>query len=38
MDNIITIPVADLGRQIGWLLPEQESRLTDAIQAAFDLD
>jgi len=38
LDNIGTIPVADLGRQIGHLLPEQESLLTDAIHAAFDLD
>jgi mRNA interferase MazF len=38
LDNITTIPVADLGRQIGRLLPEQELLLTEAIHAAFDLD
>lgn len=38
LDNIGTIPAADLGRQIGHLLPEQELLLTDAIHAAFDLD
>ena len=38
LDNIVTIPAADLGRQIGRLLPEQEAALTEAIHAAFDLD
>lgn len=38
LDNIGTILAADLGRQIGHLLPEQEALLTNAIQAAFDLD
>jgi mRNA interferase MazF len=38
LDNIVTIPVADLGRQIGRLLPEQEPALTEAIHSAFDLD
>ena len=38
LDNIATIDVLDLGRQIGHLLPEQELLLTDAIHAAFDLD
>ena len=37
LDNIITIPAADLGRRVGWLLPEQEEALTEAIHAAFDL-
>ncbi len=37
-DNIVTIPKAALGRQIGYLLPAQEAALTTAIQAAFDLD
>jgi len=37
-DNIITVPTATLGRQIGILLPEQESALTQAILAAFDLE
>lgn len=38
LDNVATIRVADLGRQIGRLLPEQEIALTEAIRAAFDLD
>jgi mRNA interferase MazF len=37
-DNIITIPVSTLGTQIGVLLDRQETALSDAIQAAFDLD
>jgi mRNA interferase MazF len=38
LDNIMTISLGDLGRQIGRLLPEQEATLTEAIHAAFDLD
>jgi mRNA interferase MazF len=38
LDNVSTIRASDLGRQIGRLLPEQEVALTQAIQAAFDLD
>ena len=38
LDNITTVPVADVGRQIGRLLFEQEVMLTEAITAAFDLD
>jgi mRNA interferase MazF len=37
-DNITTIPTSTLGAQIGVLLDPQESALTDAIRAAFDLD
>ena len=37
-DNILTIPKDALGRQIGQLLPAQESALTAAMHAAFDLD
>ena len=37
-DNIVTVPKSALGRQIGYLLPEQETALTTAIHAAFDLD
>lgn len=36
-DNIGTIPVAALGRHVGFLLPGQEDELTAAILAAFDL-
>ena len=37
LDNIMTIAVADLGRQVGRLLGQQELALTEAIHAAFDL-
>jgi mRNA interferase MazF len=37
-DNIVTVPAAALGPQIGYLLPAQEAALTKAVQAAFDLD
>ena len=37
-DNITTIPIEALADQIGALLDTQESRLSDAIKAAFDLD
>jgi mRNA interferase MazF len=37
-DNITTITTDRLLQQIGYLLPAQESVLTEAIVAAFDLD
>lgn len=37
-DNIVTVPTDRLGRQIGFLLDEQELALTLAIRLAFDLD
>lgn len=37
-DNLTTIPRADLGRHLGYLLPHQEPQLARAIAAAFDLD
>lgn len=37
-DNLLTVPVTALGRHLGFLLAEQETALTDAIRAAFDLD
>lgn len=37
-DNVVTIPRAALGRQIGRLFPEQEPYLTAALHAAFDLE
>lgn len=37
-DNIQTIRVADLGRQLGFLGDWQEPYLAEAIQAAFNLD
>lgn len=36
-DNITTIRTTDIGRQVGWLLPEQETALMRAISHAFDL-
>lgn len=38
LDNILTIPATDLGRQVGFLHPDQEHALTVAIAAAFDLE
>jgi mRNA interferase MazF len=37
-DNIMTIHKADLKKQIGYLLPDQEAALAEAIRYAFDLD
>jgi mRNA interferase MazF len=37
-DNVTTIPTDALGEQIGVLLDRQEPALSQAIQAAFDLD
>lgn len=37
-DHITTVPTEVLGRQIGFLLDEQEAELAEAIHAAFDLD
>ena len=37
-DNIVTVPASALGRQLGYLLPEQEPALCAAIHAAFDLE
>lgn len=38
IDNVITIPVAALGRRIGWLDDEQERLLARAVVLAYDLD
>jgi mRNA interferase MazF len=38
LDNILTIPAGDLGRQVGFLHSDQERELTVAIVAAFDLE
>jgi mRNA interferase MazF len=38
LDNIITIEVHELGRLVGYLTPEQNHALTDAIVNAFDLE
>jgi mRNA interferase MazF len=37
-DNVTTIPAEALREQIGVLLDHQEAQLSEAIQAAFDLD
>lgn len=37
-DNIVTVPKSALGRQIGYFFPAQETGLSAAIRAAFDLD
>lgn len=37
-DAIQTVPATNLVRQVGFLLPEQEDALSEAIRAAFDLD
>ena len=36
-DNVQTIPTAALGRLVGYLFDDEESLLTNAILAAFDL-
>lgn len=36
-DNIVTVPVDALGRQLGYLLTDQEPVLNEAIRTAFDL-
>jgi mRNA interferase MazF len=38
LDNILTIPVVDLGKPLGFLHPDQEQTLSRAIVAAFDLE
>lgn len=38
LDNTTTLPVTDLGRAIGFLLPRQERVLAQAVTMAFDLD
>jgi mRNA interferase MazF len=38
VDNVVTIPVTALGHQIGFLLPDQEPDLAEAIRNAFDLE
>jgi mRNA interferase MazF len=35
-DNIVTVPVGALGRQVGFLLPDQEPALGEAVRSAFD--
>ena len=38
VDNVVTIPVTALGHQIGFLLPDQEPDLAEAIRNGFDLE
>lgn len=37
-DNITTIEVAEVGERIGYLLPDQEKALAEAIRIAYDLE
>lgn len=37
-DNVATVRVDAIGRLIGYLLPDQERLLTEALIAAFDLE
>jgi mRNA interferase MazF len=37
-DNITTLPQSAIGRLIGYLHPQQETALANAIAAAYDLD
>lgn len=37
LDLVQTIPVADLGEQIGWFYPDQEEALSEALRLAYDL-
>lgn len=36
-DNITTVPASEVGQTIGYLLPDQEVALTEAIRVAYDL-
>jgi mRNA interferase MazF len=38
LDNVVTIPVAALGRQLGFLFPDQEAALSVAVRNAFGLE
>lgn len=38
LDNVLTVPVSNLGRTIGYLTASQEAQLARAVVLAFDLD
>ncbi|MBM3686379.1 MAG: type II toxin-antitoxin system PemK/MazF family toxin [Actinobacteria bacterium] len=38
LDNVETVPLDRLGERIGFLLPDQEDQLAQAISVAFDLE
>jgi mRNA interferase MazF len=38
LDNVLTVPVDALGRTLGYLSSEQETRLARAVVLAYDLD
>lgn len=38
LDNVLTVPTANLGRTVGYLTAAQESRLARAVVLAYDLD
>lgn len=38
LDNVLTVPTGALGRTVGYLSGEQETRLARAVVLAYDLD
>ena len=38
LDNVLTVPVAVLGRTVGYLTVDQERRLARAVVLAYDLE
>ncbi|GEN80989.1 type II toxin-antitoxin system PemK/MazF family toxin, partial [Actinotalea fermentans] len=38
LDNVVTVPTSLLGRTVGFLTAEQETRLARAVVLAYDLD
>ena len=38
LDNVLTVPVATLGRTVGYLHADQEAQLARAVVLAYDLD
>lgn len=38
LDNVLTVPVASLGRTLGYLLDAQEAELARAVVLAYDLE
>jgi len=37
-DNVTTIEVTDLGQEVGFLFPDQEHALAEALRVAFELE
>jgi mRNA interferase MazF len=38
LDNVTTVPVSSLGAVVGFLVEDDERRLTETVARAFDLD